>query len=361
MNDVHHSPVKLTQTVQKGGCAAKLPAGELRQMLAGLEQKRPAELLVGHEKMDDACAWDLKDGRVLVQTLDFFTPIVDDPFEFGAVAAANSISDIYAMGGTPVTAMTILAFPGAKLPLELIRPLMDGALSVLNRAGVALAGGHTIDDETLKMGFSVSGFVDKNRVWTNAGAKAGDALILTKGLGTGTITAALKKGAARDEWVRSAVRSMMQINDLPGVLGEFDIHAATDITGFGLAGHSVQMASASGCGFLINPDHLPLLMGTEESLRAGFLTRAHTTNRTYTAPKIAWEISSDAALRWEGVMREIVVDPQTSGGLLLSVAPQHASAALARIKAAGFESAAVVGEVVPQDRLPQGLSLMFRS
>ncbi len=360
MMDLNASPVKLTQTVQKGGCAAKLPAGELREVLSGLEQKHPPELLVGHETMDDACLWDLKDGRVLVQTLDFFTPIVDDPFEFGAVAAANSISDIYAMGGVPVTAMTILAFPGAKLPLELIRPLMDGALSVLNRAGVALAGGHTIDDETLKMGFSVSGFVNKNRVWTNAGARPGDVLILTKGLGTGAITAALKKGAARDGWVRSAIGSMMQINDLPGVLSEFDVHAATDITGFGFAGHAVQMACASGCVFVVDPDCLPLLDGAEDCLRAGFLTRAHTTNGTYTASKVSWDLSADGARRWDDVMRKLVVDPQTSGGLLLSIAPEHAVKALERIQSAGFERATVVGEVVKQPRQPDGVNLVFR-
>ena len=143
--------VRLTQTVKKGGCAAKLPAGELKEVLAGLKTYQPGDLVVGHETMDDASLWDLHDGKYLIQTLDFFTPIVDDPFDFGAIAATNSISDVYAMGGKPITAMTILAFPGSELSLDLIRPLMDGALSVLNRAKTALVGGHTIDDETLKL------------------------------------------------------------------------------------------------------------------------------------------------------------------------------------------------------------------
>ncbi|MEY4629922.1 MAG: synthase related protein:Selenide water dikinase [Pseudomonadota bacterium] len=358
--DTQQEPVKLTQTVQKGGCAAKLPAGELRAVLAGLEQKRPPELLVGHDTMDDACLWDLKDGRVLVQTLDFFTPIVDDPFDFGAIAAANSISDVYAMGGTPVTAMTILAFPGARLPLDLIRPLMDGALSVLNRAGVALAGGHTIDDETLKMGFSVSGFVNKDKTWTNAGAKAGDVLILTKPLGTGTITAALKKGEAKPDWVKGAIDSMVRINDLPKVLAEFAVHAATDITGFGFAGHAMQMACASGCSFLINPDSLPTLEGTADCLKAGFLTRAHTTNGSYTGSGVGWELDGEAAQRWPDVMRKLVVDPQTSGGLLLAIAPDHAEAALSAIRRAGFDRAVVVGEVVPAMGMTPGKYLVFR-
>jgi selenide,water dikinase len=348
--------IKLTQTVQKGGCAAKLPAGTLREVLSGLKQTRPAELLVGHETMDDACLWDLGDGRLLVQTLDFFTPIVDDPFEFGAVAAANSISDVYAMGGKPVTAMTILAFPGSKLPVEVIRPLMDGAMSVLNRAGIALAGGHTIDDETLKMGFSVSGFVNKGRHWTNAGAKPGDVLILTKGLGTGTICAALKKGAAPDGSVTAAITSMTTINDVIDALAPFDVHAATDITGFGLAGHAVQMAEASGCGFLINPGSLPTLEGALSCLDSGHLTRAHSTNDAYVKGRVKWETDLVA---WPESHRKIVVDPQTSGGLLLSVPESVAEGALKAIRAAGFATASVVGRVVPVDRMEAGTRLKF--
>ncbi len=337
--------IRLTQTVKKGGCAAKLPAGELKEVLAGLKSFRPTELFVGHETMDDACLWDLKDGRYLVQTLDFFTPIVDDPFDFGAIAAANAISDVYAMGGKPATAMTILAFPGSQLSLNLIRPLMDGALSILSKAEVALAGGHTIDDETLKLGFSVSGFVEKKRAWTNAGAKSGDVLILTKALGTGTITAALKKDGAQESWIRNAIASMTTLNNVTDALREIEVHSATDITGFGLAGHALQMAEASGCTFTINLNALPFLEGAQECLQAGFLTRAHTTNANYTLNKISWNSSNTTKDLWPDWKKKIVFDPQTSGGLLLSVPETQAEKALQIIQNSGFHSATQIGKI----------------
>jgi selenide,water dikinase len=338
--------IRLTQTVKKGGCAAKLPAGELKEVLEGLKSYRPQELIVGHETMDDACLWDLKDGRYLVQTLDFFTPIVDDPHDFGAIAAANAISDVYAMGGKPATAMTILAFPSSQLDLDLIRPLMDGAMSVLTKAGVTLAGGHTIDDETLKLGFSVSGFVKKDKAWTNAGAKPGDVLILTKPLGTGTITAALKKGEAQETWIQGAIQSMTTINDVIDALEEIEIHSATDITGFGLAGHATQMAAASHCAFAIEANSIPFLTGAEECLKAGFLTRAHTTNGNYTTEKIHWIESQKAQELWPDWRRKIILDPQTSGGLLLSIPEAQADQALELIQITGFKKAVKIGRVV---------------
>ncbi|MSP18692.1 MAG: selenide, water dikinase SelD [Bdellovibrionales bacterium] len=341
----NNEPIRLTQTVKKGGCAAKLPAGELQSVLSGLEKFRPKNLILGYETMDDACLWDLEDGRYIVQTLDFFTPIVDDPFDFGAIAAANAISDIYAMGGKPSTAMTILAFPASQLPMTLIRPLMEGAISILSKAGVALAGGHTIDDETLKLGFSVSGFVDKNKAWTNAQAKPGDALILTKALGTGTITAALKKGEAKEEWVKGAIKSMTTLNDVIDALSQIEVHSATDITGFGLAGHATQMASASDCVFRINPEALPILKGANECLKLGFLTRAHATNESYTAAKVKWELSSSNDSLWPDWKRKIILDPQTSGGLLIAVPAKQIDKAISAIQKAGFESAIHIGYV----------------
>jgi selenide, water dikinase len=337
-------PIRLTQTVKKGGCAAKLPAGELKNVLSGLTSVRPRELVVGHETMDDACLWDLKDGRYLIQTLDFFTPIVDDPFDFGAIAAANAVSDIYAMGGTPATAMTILAFPSAQLDLELIRPLMDGALSVLNLGNVALAGGHTIDDETLKLGFSISGFVKKEKVWTNSGAKPGDALILTKPLGTGTLTAAIKRDGAQSTWIAQALKSMKTLNNVVDKLKEINVNAATDITGFGLAGHGMQMAIASRCSFEIELSSLPFLPGAAECLKSGFLTRAHTSNAAYTSENCRWKISNDRET-WTEWQQKIVFDPQTSGGLLLAVPQNEVKKATELIQTAGFENAVKIGEV----------------
>jgi selenide,water dikinase len=317
--------IRLTETVVKGGCAAKLPAGQLKQVLQSLTLPQPRELLVGTETMDDACLWDLDDERCLVQTLDFFTPIVDDPRSFGAIAAANAISDVYAMGGEPKIALSILAFPTAKLPFEILQPLMAGALEVITASGACLAGGHTIDDESLKLGFAVTGFVKKKEAWSNAGAQAGDALILTKGLGTGTITSALKSKKAEPQWIEGALRSMCTLNKTRDLLGDLIVHAATDITGFGLAGHVLQMCRASRLRATFQLSRLPVLDGAMECLEQGILNKAHHSNAAYVAEAAQYEGASDAQ-RW------LTVDPQTSGGLLLSVAATDAEEVVLRLR-----------------------------
>lgn len=317
--------IRLTETVKKGGCAAKLPAGQLRQILGELDLRRPAELHVGTETLDDAALWDLGDGNYLIQTLDFFTPIVDDAEDFGAIAAANAISDVYAMGGQPRTALTILAFPASTLPLELLKPLMQGAIAKIHESGACLAGGHTIDDETLKMGFSVSGFVPKTRAWTNAGARPGDALILTKGLGTGTITTALKIREAEDSWVDAAIHSMKTLNRVPELLEGFQVNAATDITGFGLAGHALQMARASKAKLEIRTEALPRIKGAVECLANEMLNRAHKTNLEYVQAEIDYS-------RVAEIDQWLSLDPQTSGGLLLAIPEEQAQKALAKIQ-----------------------------
>ena len=330
--------IKLTETVQKGGCAAKLPAGTLRQFLGGLQMKRPPELVVGTENLDDACLYELGGGTALVQTLDFFTPIVDDAEDFGAIAAANAISDVYAMGGKPVTALSILAFPSQTLPLDLLEPLMRGALSKIEESGACLAGGHTIDDETLKLGFSVTGLVKTSEAWRNDGARPGDALILTKGLGTGTITTALKIREAKPEWIEAAVSSMKQLNRTEGLLSGIDVHAATDVTGFGLAGHGLQVARASKVGFEIRLADLPVLPGARECIEEGeMLNRAHKTNGEYTQTECSWSEGAGWA-RW------LTLDPQTSGGLLLSVPADQAARAVEQLKAR-FPRTAQIGSV----------------
>ncbi|MBL7714272.1 MAG: selenide, water dikinase SelD [Bdellovibrionales bacterium] len=331
----------LTQTVKKGGCAAKLPAGQLRGFLGRLSEKfphRPKELLVGTENLDDAALWDLGNGQLLIQTLDFFTPIVDSPKDFGAIAAANAISDVYAMGGKPATALTILAFPASTLPLEMVEPLMEGAQEVIAESGAVLAGGHSIDDETLKLGFSVSGFVSKDRAWTNAGAKPGDRLILTKGLGTGTITTALKNGDAPKEAIDAAIASMKKLNQAPELLSGITVHAATDITGFGLAGHSMQVAQASRVAIEFDWAKIPSLTWALDSIREENLNRAHKTNADYTAKGVDFS-KCDPAYRW------LALDPQTSGGLLLSVAEKDADEVVERLKSR-FPQTAVIGKVV---------------
>jgi selenide,water dikinase len=340
--------VKLTQTVNRGGCAAKLPAGELSAFLKKLRPYRPKELVLGSETLDDACLWDNGDGRYSIQTLDFFTPIVDSPRDFGAIAAANSVSDIYAMGGTPTLALTILAFPAQSLPLELIEPLMEGAIEVLSRGKIALGGGHSIDDDTLKLGFSVSGFVEKNSAWKNSGSRPGDVLILTKPLGTGTITSMIKSGDSNPSWVASAIQSMTTLNDItePALRKALaHVNAATDITGFGLAGHAMQMAQASGVSFSIDTSSLPSLPGALECLAREHLNRAHYSNAKYVQDQVSYTaaITMKTALKW------LTVDPQTSGGLFLSVPRAHAKEAVTALKDR-FQHAAVVGEV--RDTIP---------
>jgi selenide, water dikinase len=342
-NTVGSKQIRLTETVQKGGCAAKLPAGQLRAILQKLKLQRPKELSVGTEHMDDACLWNLNSsteaGTSLVQTLDFFTPIVDDAYDFGAIAAANAISDVYAMGGSPKIALSILAFPTMTLPLELLEPLLQGAVDKIHEAGACLAGGHTIDDDTLKFGLSVTGFVPTGRGWTNAGAKAGDALILTKALGTGTITSALKRREHVEEHVQSAIHSMKQLNRAPELLGGEEVHSATDITGFGLAGHALQMARASNVSLALNVSNIPALPGALACLEKGILNRAHKTNAEYVSDEVDFS-SLPEPLRW------LLVDPQTSGGLLLSVPNANAARVVEKLQMR-FPQACVIGAVKP--------------
>lgn len=326
--------IRLTETVQKGGCAAKLPADELREILSKINFPKSSHLLVGAETMDDAALWDLGDERYLVQTLDFFTPIVDDPKDFGRVAAANAISDIYAMGGVPKIALTILCFPASKLPLTLIGQMMEGALEIFKDAGMVLAGGHSIDDESIKLGFSVTGFVKKGSQWTNANSKIGDCLILTKPLGTGVIASAIKQKIASPENIKAAIQSMTTLNKLE----LDDVNSVTDVTGFGLAGHALQMARESGVTFRIECNSLPVLSGALSLIEKGILNRAHHTNFRYVKDYVDYSLINDSN-RW------LTLDPQTSGGLLLSVPKIKSKEILKEIRKR-FPVAAIIGEVV---------------
>lgn len=343
------SPLRLTQTVQKGGCAAKVSATELRRILENVRFPDPAKsflpesLLIDGRYFDDASVHRLTNEIAIVSTLDFFTPIVDSPRAFGAIAAANALSDVYAMGGRPLTALGILAYPVASFANEVVTDVMQGACDVLNEARATLSGGHSIDDDTLKFGLSVTGIVHPDRIWSNAGAREGDVLILTKALGTGTLTAALKRETVTEKEIATALASMMKLNNVIDVLEAANcadaIHAATDITGFGLAGHAMQMANASGVDFDFDFSRLPILPGAEDFLSNGFLTKAHRTNREYT----------DAAVRWHSldandVKRLIAFDPQTSGGLLLSVAASRADSVLSEVRK-NFTIACAIGYV----------------
>lgn len=333
---------KLTQTVKKGGCAAKVPAMILREILAGV--KFPPLIpgvAVDGALFDDAAIFNLTDDLAMVQTLDFFTPILDSPYDFGAVAAANSLSDVYAMGGRPKTCMAILAAPLATLEPHVIQAVLQGASDVIALSKSSLVGGHSIDDDTLKFGLSVTGLVHPQKVWKNDGAKAGDTLILTKPLGTGTLCAGLKRESYSEEQIRQAIDSMKRLNNVIDYLPDLDcIHAATDITGFGLAGHSMQLAQASNVSVHFEFSTLPLFELTLASLQAGHLTKAHRSNDEYTQKNLRHTLSE--------LEKMVLFDPQTSGGLLLSVASHKAQEVLKAL-APHFPGVAVVGTVGAKD------------
>lgn len=340
MNLTPDAPIRLTQTVKKGGCAAKIGAGTLRGILSSLPRQSHPSLLVGTDFLDDAAVWQVNETTVAVQTLDFFTPVLDDPYDFGAVAAANALSDVFAMGANPSTALTILAFPLDSLPLELLTPLMRGAADKINEAGAVLVGGHSIDDDSLKLGFSVTGFAHPDRLWTNRGAKVGDALVLTKAVGTGTLSGALKNGEIGDGGMLEATLSMKQLNklDLPDHL-HAAVHAATDVTGFGILGHALHIAQGSGRTLRLESGSVPLLKGAKETLEKGILTKAHRTNTVYVEEHVSGRENLSQTAWWT------LVDPQTSGGLLLSVDPARVDELLEWVQVK-FPRAARVGVVL---------------
>lgn len=336
--------ISLTQTVQKGGCAAKVAASELREILR--QVKFPAAhpaLMVDGGLFDDAAIYRINDDIALVQTLDFFTPIVDTPKLFGEIAAANALSDVYAMGGKPKTAMGILAFPLATLPKEVIVDVMQGASDKIAEADANFVGGHSIDDDTLKFGLSVTGFVNPQQVWTNAGAKPGDHLILTKPLGTGTLTAGLKRQEVQEADIMDALLSMATVNNAVDYMTpvlKAEVHAATDITGFGLSGHGMQLANASQVSLRISFSKIPRFAKALSFLEKGFLTKAHRSNAEYTKESIL-------VAGLETLQQHLLHDPQTSGGLLLSVS-REVSADMVQALRAKFKSAEIIGEVLPR-------------
>ncbi|MGZ5278971.1 MAG: selenide, water dikinase SelD [Pseudobdellovibrionaceae bacterium] len=336
--------IALTQTVQKGGCAAKVSATELRKILGQVTfPKAHPELMVDGRLFDDAAIYKITEDVALVQTLDFFTPIVDTPHLFGAIAAANSLSDVYAMGGKPKTAMGILAFPLGGLPEQVIVDVLQGASDKIAEAGANFVGGHSIDDDTLKFGLSVTGLIHPSQVWSNSKAQVGDHLILTKPLGTGTMTAALKRREVKEADIEEALLSMAQINNAIDFLS-FDeqqaIHAATDITGFGLSGHAMQLAKASQVSLKIDTGNLPRFSKALNFLERSFLTKAHRTNAQYTEKDVQF-VAVDA------LMQLLIHDPQTSGGLLFSVHPDYSSRIVGAIQKR-FPHTQVIGQVSEQ-------------
>lgn len=333
--------LRLTQSVQKGGCAAKVAATELRKILKEVSfPPAPPELKIDSGSFDDAAIFQISPELSLVQTLDFFTPIVDSPYLFGKIASVNALSDVYAMGGTPKTAMAIFAFPLAQMDNAVAVDVLQGASDVLKEAKAALVGGHTIDDDTMKFGLSVTGYVHPQKIWSNAGAKPGDDLILTKPLGTGTATAALKREEVTEEQIQDVLDSMCTINNISDYLSAPElagIHAATDITGFGLTGHALNMAKASGASCEFNERSLPVFKRAPEFIEKGFLTKAHRTNAEYVKDDIEISVVSP-------VLEKLIYDPQTSGGLLLAVDPSVTKSILTKINSR-FPFAVKIGSV----------------
>lgn len=296
--------------------------------MRSLPPVRDPRLLVGTETADDAGVVRLGDGRCLVQTLDFFTPIVDDPYTYGAIAVANSLSDVWAMGGEPLTAMNILCWPLDDLPLEVLEQLLKGADARLREAGVLLVGGHSVRDPELKFGLSVTGLVEEDRIWTNAGARPGDVLVLTKPLGTGIVSTAVKRGQGPPEAEAAAIRSMLAFNReaRDGARG-LRVHACTDITGNGLAGHAWEVARGSGVRLVLEASRLPLLPHALSLAQAGFVPGGSSSNEAYVGDALQWASSVTEP------MRHVILDPQTSGGLLFSLPPAEGALLLERVPA----------------------------
>lgn len=334
-------PIKLTSFSHGGGCGCKIAPGVLAEILSRAPQGLiPPELMVGTETADDAAVYRLNDQQALVATTDFFTPIVDDPRDFGRIAATNAISDIYAMGGTPIMALALVGMPLDKLPLAVIGAILEGGASVCREAGIPIAGGHSIDVLEPIYGLVALGLVHPQRVRRNADAKAGDVLVLGKPLGVGILSAALKKGRLDAKGYAEMLRHTTQLNRVGSVLAEIDgVHAMTDVTGFGLLGHLLEVCRGSGLAAELQLARVPLIGTAEAFAREGVATGASARNWSgYGAA-----VSLGAAFApWQ---QALLTDPQTSGGLLVSCTPDAADTVLSRFHAAGFDDAAVIGHM----------------
>ncbi|HTT37201.1 MAG TPA: selenide, water dikinase SelD [Burkholderiales bacterium] len=335
------TPVRLTQFSHGGGCGCKIAPAVLEQILAksGSGWLRP-ELLVGTETSDDAAVYRINESQAIVATTDFFMPIVDDPFDFGAIAATNALSDVYAMGGTPLFALALVGMPINQLPMEVIREILHGGESVCARAGIPIAGGHSIDSVEPIYGLVAIGLVDPRNLKRNADAKTGDKLVLGKALGVGIYSAALKKQALDANGYAAMVNVTTKLNTPGPQLGRMaGVHALTDVTGFGLLGHLLGMCKGSGVAARVRWDAVPLLPGVRDLVAQGHKTGASARNWSSYSGLV--DIGAD-----RDIERVLLTDPQTSGGLLVSCAPEAVGDVLALFHADGFDGAAVIGEIV---------------
>ena len=350
MNTPPPSPAepRLTSLSHGGGCGCKIAPGVLSSILRGSTQMPlPPELLVGIETADDAAVYRLNDQQALIATTDFFMPIVDDPFDFGRIAATNALSDVYAMGGTPIMALALVGMPINVLSVETIGRILDGGASVCRAAGIPIAGGHTIDSVEPIYGLVALGLAHPSRVLKNSGAQAGDVLVLGKPLGVGVLSAALKKNALPPAGYAEMIANTTRLNtpgpDLTGIAG---LHALTDVTGFALVGHALELARGAGLTAQIDWPAVPLLPGVRDLAGRGFVTGASGRN---------WAAYGDEVALPPGFAdtdRALLTDPQTSGGLLAACAPEALDAVLAVFHRHGFGQAAVIGQVLPRGEQP---------
>jgi selenide, water dikinase len=361
--------IRLTETVKAGGCASKLSPAVLDKVLGRLPRQHDPNVLVGFDHADDAGVYQIAPDLALVQTVDFFTPIVDDPYTFGQIAATNALSDVYAMGGRPITALAHVCFP-ATGDLEVLEQILAGGLSKMMEATCTVVGGHSIRDEETKFGYSVTGIIDPGRVFTNGGAQPGDRLLFTKALGTGVISTAIKQGTAQQSWIDAATRSMTTLNKTAseivlafcssytegtghvgtaalGLAAEQSsgspVHSLTDVTGFGLIGHAREMALASNVSLRFRLHQIPLLEGALDCIRAGNIPGGLKNNRDFAECVVGYEEGTAEDLK------TMLFDPQTAGGLLIAVAAEPASELLRLVQAGGVP-AVEIGEVLERTK-----------
>jgi selenide,water dikinase len=332
----------LLKFAEQGGCSSKIPPKQLEEILRRLPVPEDPDILVNIDTQDDAGVYRISDDQAIVFTTDFFPPVCSDPYEYGQIAAANSISDVYAMGGEPVLALNIIMFPSLKLSAEVYGQILKGGYDKAREAGVKIIGGHTIDDSTPKYGLAVVGFANPQRLTTNAGAKAGDSLILTKPVGTGIILAGHRLGMTSTANLKKALESMKLLNRSGAeIMKKYEIKGATDITGFGLAGHTLKLARASKVSVNLRMKAVPLLEGTLKLVNEGCIPGSCFTNLDYAESDTEFTVNLDYNLRMTAF------DAQTSGGLLISVNAGRAEEMLSDLISAGLTRSAIIGNVIP--------------
>jgi selenide,water dikinase len=338
--------MRLTQFAKSAGCAGKLSPGALDIALKTIPRQKIPGVLVGYENSDDAGVFQLTSDIAVVQTVDYFPPMVDDAYTFGQIAAANALSDVYAMGGEPKTALSIVGFPATGVDFSVLGDIMRGGVDKLNEAGVALLGGHSVRDDEIKFGYAITGTIETGNIKQNSGAHAGNRVLLTKPLGIGLITTAIKRGQPNPEHVRAAIATMVQLNRRSSeICRGFRVDAMTDVTGFGLAGHGIEVAKASHISIEIDHRKLPLLPGALEYSRAGFCAGGLVNNQEFFGPRI---------LIGESVPPEVqnlLFDPQTSGGLLVFCEPGDADPLLARFQLEGIDAVEIGFTTEPSEQL----------